>query len=126
MRIPGCRPKFREIHQQRDDLQVFENDMAKQLKIFLFNCDNTYKLEVVEKFLLDLEEKYGFIFSIDRLTFRLPQLAEVCEKTLPKLAMDVAVFVVHADESRLSINEDNAGIGYARIYRAMLQKTGGF
>ena len=126
MRIPGCRPKFREIHQQRDDLQVFEKDMAKQLKFFLFNCDNTYNLEVVEKFLLDLEEKYGFKFSIDRLTFRLPQLAEVCEKTLPKLAMDVAVFVVHADESRLSINEDNAGIGYARIYRALLQKRGGF
>ena len=125
MRIPGCRPKFREIPQQRDDLQVFENDMAKQLKFFLFNCDNTYNLEVVEKFLLDLEEKYGFKFTIDRLTFRLPQLAEVCENTIPKLVMDVAVFVVHADESRLSINEDNAGIGYARIYRALLQKTGG-
>ena len=126
MRILGCRPKFREIPQQRDDLQVFENDMAKQLKFFLFNCDNTYNLEVVEKFLLDLEEKYGFKFSIDRLTFGLPLMAEVCEKTLPKLAMDVAVFVVHANESRLSINEDNAGIGYARIYRALLQKTGGF
>ena len=126
MRIPGCRPKLREIHQQRDDLQVFEKDMAKQLKFFLFNCDNTYNLEVVEKFLLDLEEKYGYKFSIDRLTFRLPQLAEVCEKTLPKLAMDVSVFVVHADESRLSINEGNAGIGYARIYRALLQKIGGF
>ena len=126
MRIPGCRPKFREIHQQRDDLQVFEKDMAKQLKFFLFNCDNTYNLEVVENFLLDLEEKYGFKFTIDRLTFRLPQLAEVCENTIPKLVMDVAVFVVHADESRLSINEDNAGIGYARIYRALLQKTGEF
>ena len=100
--------------------------MANQLKFFLFNCDNTYNLEVVEKFLLDLEEKYGFKFSIDRLTFGLPLMAEVCEKTLPKLAMDVAVFVVHADESRLSINEDNAGIGYAKLYRALLQKTGGF
>ena len=40
--------------------------------------------------------------------------------------MDVAVFVVHANESRLSINEDNAGIGYARFYRALLKKTGGF
>ena len=126
MRIPGCRPKFREFPQQGDDLQVFENDMANQLKFFLFNCDKTYNLEVVETFLLDVEEKYGLKFSIDRLTFGLPLMAEVCEKTLPKLAMDVAVFVVHADESRLSINEDNAGIGYARIYRALLQKTGGF
>ena len=126
MRIPGCRPKFREFPQQGDDLQVFVNDMANQLKFFLFNCDKTYNLEVVETFLLDVEEKYGLKFSIDRLTFDLPLMAEMCEKTLPKLAMDVAVFVVHADESRLSINEDNAGIGYARIYRALLQKTGGF
>ena len=129
MRIPGCRPKFREIPQQIDDPRGkywSENDMANQLKFFLFNCDNTYNLEVVEKFLLDLEEKYGLKFSIDRLTFGLPLMAEVCEKTLPKLAMDVAVFVLHADESRLSINEDNAGIGYAKLYRALLQKTGGF
>ncbi|CAH3152784.1 unnamed protein product, partial [Porites evermanni] len=97
--------------------------MANPLKFFLFNCDNTYNLEVVEKFLLDLDEKYGFKISVDRLTFGLPLMAEVCEKTLPKLAMDVAVFVVHAHESRLFINEDNAGIGYARIYRALLQKT---
>ena len=129
MRIPGCRRKFREIPEQIDDPRDkywSENDMANQLKFFLFNCDNTYNLEVVEKFLLDLEEKHGLKFSIDRLTFGLPLMAELCEKTLPKLAMDVAVFVLHADESRLSINEDNAGIGYARLYRALLQKTGGF
>ena len=41
-------------------------------------------------------------------------------------SMDVAVFVVHANESRLSIKEQNAGIGYARIYRALLKNTGGF
>ena len=52
-------------------------------------------------------------------------MPEVCEKTLPELVMDVAVFVVHAKESRLSINEDNAGISYAKFYRALLQKTGG-
>ena len=28
-------------------------------------------------------------------------------------------------KARLSINEDNAGIGYARIYRALLKKIGG-
>jgi len=38
--------------------------------------------------------------------------------------MDLAVFVVHANESRLSINEENAGIGYAKIYRALVQATG--
>ena len=100
--------------------------MANQIKFYLFNCDNTYNLEVVETFLLHFEEKYGFKISVDRLTFGLQRMAEVCEKTLPKLVMDVAVFVVHANEPRLLINEDNADIGYARIYRALLQKTGGF
>ena len=38
--------------------------------------------------------------------------------------MDIAFFVVHANESRLSINEENAGIGYAKIYRALLEATG--
>ena len=36
----------------------------------------------------------------------------------------MAFFVVHAHESRLSINEDNAGIGYAKVYRALLEATG--
>ena len=100
--------------------------MANQIKFYLFNCDNTYNLEVVETFLLHFEEKYGFKISVDRLIFGLQRMAEVCEKTLPKLVMDVAVFVVHANEPRLLINEENADIGYARIYRALLQKIGGF
>ena len=96
-----------------------------QKRFFLFNCDNTYNLEIVERFLLEVEEKYGFKFSADRLYFGLQRMAEVCDRIIPTLDMDVAVFVVHANESRLSINEDNAGIGYARIYRALLKKTGG-
>ena len=51
--------------------------MANQLKFFRFNCDKTYNLEVVETFLLDLEEKYGLKFLIDRLTFGLPLMAEL-------------------------------------------------
>ena len=101
--------------------------MSYQLKRFyICNCDNTYNLEIVENFFLQVEEKYDFKISVDHLIFGLQQMVEVCENTLPKLVMDVAVFVVHANESRLSINEDNAGIGYARFYRALLQKTGGF
>ncbi|KAJ7326036.1 hypothetical protein OS493_028759 [Desmophyllum pertusum] len=87
-------------------------------RIFLFNCDGTYKLDVVERFLMATEEKHGFKFSIDKRYFSLKQMAEVCETTIPQLQMEFAIFVVHAEESRLSINEDNAGIGYARIYRA--------
>ena len=93
-------------------------------RVFLFNCDGTYKLDVVESFLIATEEKHGFKFSIDKLDFRLNEMAEVCETTIPQLQMDFAIFVVHAEESRLSINEDNAGIGYARIYKALLQATG--
>ena len=43
---------------------------------------------------------------------------------IPTLGMDMAFSVVHAHESRLSINEDDAGIGYAKIYRALLKATG--
>ena len=130
------RDNFREISKQTGKKKTMTDTrgaqrrcdkMSHQLKRFyIFNCDNTYKLEIVENFLLQVEEKYGFKISVDRLNFGLQRMVEVCENTLPKLVMDVAVFVVHANESRLSINEDNAGIGYARFYRALLQKTGGF
>ena len=96
-----------------------------QKRFYLFNCDNTYNWQIVEKFLLEVEEKYGFKFSVDRRYFGLLRMAEVCDRIIPTLDMDVAVFVVNANESRLSINEDNAGIGYARIYRTLLKKTGG-
>ena len=101
--------------------------MAYQSSAFyLFNCDNTYNLEIVERFLLEVEKKYGFKVTVDCHYFKLQQMTDLCERTLPQLVTDFATFVVHANESRLSINEDNAGIGYARIYRALLEKTGGF
>ena len=101
--------------------------MAVQPKWFcLFNCDNTYDLKIVEEFLEAVEEKYGFKISFDSLYFGLRQMAEMVETTLPTLKMDFGIFVVHANESRLSINEDNAGIGYARLYKALLRATGEF
>ena len=93
-------------------------------KVCLFNCDNTYKLDVVERFLMAVKEKHGFQISVEKFDFRLNQMAEISETTIPQLQMDIAIFVVHAQESRLSINEDNAGIGYAKIYRALLQAAG--
>ena len=94
-------------------------------KIYLFNCDNTYKLDVVEKFLLEVDdEKHSLDISTEKLNFRLNSMAGICENTIPQLQMDIAFFVVHANESRLSINEENAGIGYAKIYRALLEATG--
>ena len=62
--------------------------------------------------------------SILKFHFRVNQMGEICKTTIPRLQMDFAVFVVHAHESRLSINEDNAGIGYSKFYRALLGTTG--
>ena len=94
--------------------------------VHLFNCDKTYKLDVVEKLFKVVEKKLNFAFSIKTQYFALRDMSQVCENIIPDQikADDVAVFVVHAHESRLSINEDNAGIGYAKIYKALLEATG--
>ena len=99
--------------------------MTDQFNRFcLFNCDNTYDLRIVEEFLVEVAEKHGFKTLVEHRYFGLRRMAEMCETTIPTMQMDYAIFVVHANESRLSINEDNAGIGYARLYRALLEKTG--
>jgi len=100
--------------------------MERKLTSFhLFNCDNTYNLNAVEALLLKMEDKLKFKVAVEKRYFRLQQMKEICETVIPKLKMDFAIFAVHAHESRLSINEDNAGIGYARFYRALLQATEG-
>ena len=88
----------------------------------LFNYDNTYSLTVVEKLLDITKAKVDFEFSVEKHNFPLYQMAELCTDKIPKLKMDFAIFVVHANESRLSINEDKAG--FAKVYRALLQATG--
>ena len=99
--------------------------MERNLTSFhLFNCDNTYNLNSVEALLLKMEDKLKTKMAVEKHYFRLQQMTEICETTIPKLQMDFAIFVVHAHESRLSINEDNAGIGYARLYRTLLQSAG--
>ena len=94
--------------------------------VHLFNCDKTYNLDVVGKLFKVVEKKLNFAFSIKSQYFALRDMSQVCENITPDQIKkdDVAVFVVHAHESRLSINEDNAGIGYAKIYRALLEATG--
>ena len=101
--------------------------MAVQPKRFcLFNCDNTYDLKIVEEFLLKEDEKGKYKIHVDSLYFGLRRMTEMVDTTLPTLKLDFAIFVVHANESRLSINEENAGIGYARLYKALLRATGEF
>ena len=103
-----------------------EGNQANIKCVHLFNCGQTYKLDVVEKLFKAVEPKLNFAFSIQSHYFVLRDMSEVCESIIPDQIKvdDVAVFVIHAHESRLSINEDNAGIGYAKIYRALLRATG--
>ena len=98
----------------------------KFTRFHLFNCDNTYNLNAVETLLLKMEDKLKLKIAVEKHYFRLQHMTEICETTIPKLLMDVAIFVVHAHESRLSINEDNAGIGYARLYKALVHATSKF
>ena len=84
-------------------------------RVHLFNCDNTYKLEPVEKL---LDQFRIHVERVEKHSFRLAKMSEMVDK-IPTLVMDMAFFVVHAHESRLAINEDNAGIDYAEIYRAL-------
>lgn len=99
--------------------------MEKKAKsVHLFNCDNTFNLDSVESLFTEVTSKLDFNISIKQHYFKLSQMSEMSESTVPGLQMDLAVFVVHAHESRLSINENNAGIGYAKIYRALVQATG--
>ena len=102
--------------------------LQSKKRVHIFNCDNTYKLKPVEKLLEEtkkrLPEKLSIhVEPVEKYPFRLAQMSEMIDK-IRTLEMDMAFFVVHANESRLSINEDNAGIGYAKIYRALLQATG--
>ena len=91
----------------------------------LFNCDKTYKLDVVEKLLNAIEDKHNLDISIPtKKYFPLFEMTELSNTIQSGPPMDFAIFVVHAHESRLSINEENACIGYARFYRALLEKTG--
>ena len=89
-------------------------------RVHLFNCDNTYKLEPVEKL---LDQFSVHVERVEKHSFRPAKMSEMVDK-IPTLGMDMAFFLVHAHESRLSINEDNAGIGHAKIYRALLEATG--
>ena len=105
-----------------EDLQ-FEGEreaMSKHLRIHLFNCDRTYKLNVVEDWLRAVAKSSKVVTHY----FPLSEMTQLSDRTIPELDMDVAVFVVQAHESQLSINEENAGIGYSKLYRALLEKTG--
>ena len=98
--------------------------MAQLLKFHLFNCDNVYQLGIVEDLLKATKAKLGFEFSVEKHIFALSEMSELSTTTIPAMKMDFAMFVVHAHESVLLINNDNLEQGYAKVYRALLQATG--
>ena len=100
-----------------------EQPMSNPLNIHLFNCDRTYKLDAVEDWMNGTKAKLGIQLSVQQHYFSLSEMSEFKNK-ISGLQMDLAVFVVHAHGTCLSINEDNAGIGYVMTYRALLQATG--
>jgi len=59
-------------------------------KVYLFNCDKTYNLDVVEKFLLEVDEKHGLDISIEKFNFRLNRFVKTSflsyRWTLPHLS----------------------------------------
>lgn len=69
-------------------------------RVHLFNCDNTYGMEPVEKLLDEVKKKLLDQFSIhvervERHSFRLSQISEMVDR-IPTLEMNLAFFVVHA------------------------------
>ena len=96
-----------------------------QMKVHLFNCDKTYKFQPIRTLLSEVENESEWKFAVEEHYFPLPKMAEICDK-IHKWEMDFAVFVVHANESRLSLNEEKEGIGYTKIYRTLLRTTSKF
>ncbi|EDO32216.1 predicted protein [Nematostella vectensis] len=89
------------------------------LSFHLFNCDNTYDLDSVEKLIKAVAGEV----QVHQTYFPLPRMTQLSQELEGK-TMDCAVFVVHAYESILSINQDRTdGIGYTKVYRALLRAT---
>ena len=68
--------------------------------------------------------RLGFEFSVEKHNFTLSEMSELSTTTIPTMKMDFAMFVVHAHESVLIINNDNLEHGYTKVYRALLEATG--
>ncbi|XP_078602562.1 uncharacterized protein LOC144876777 [Branchiostoma floridae x Branchiostoma japonicum] len=94
--------------------------MAKE--VLIVNCDGTYPLDSVVSLLKSVPGVQDI--AIQQKTLPISQLEAVSEEVRRRRLL-CGVFVVNAYESRLSINEENAGIGYAVLYRALLEAAQG-
>lgn len=98
--------------------------MSEKKRVYLFNCDNTYDLTVVDAWIRSVQEKIPFTFTVSKHYFSLRDMSKLCENTISKLHIDFAFLVVHADESCLSFNDSKVESGYTKVYRALLDATG--
>ena len=98
--------------------------MSEKKRVYLFNCDNTYDLTVVNAWILAVQEKIPFTFTVSTHYFSLRDMSKLCENTITKLHIDFAFLVVNAEESRLLFNDSKEESGYTKVYRALLDATG--
>ncbi|XP_058952417.2 uncharacterized protein [Pocillopora verrucosa] len=98
--------------------------MSEKKRVHLFNCDNTYDLTVVNTWILAVQEKIPFTFTVSKHYFSLRDMSKLCENTISKLHIDFAFLVVNAEESRLLFNDSKEESGYTKVYRALLDATG--
>ena len=103
-------------------VRLFKRDRKPNL-CYIFSCDDTCNLDVVETLLSGLKKKHGIGIHAFKNHFHLSQSSEMCESIIPDLTMDFAIFVVHSNENRLFINENIDGTGYSKIYSALLKAT---
>ncbi|XP_022804644.1 uncharacterized protein LOC111341874 isoform X2 [Stylophora pistillata] len=96
---------------------------AKETSVYICNCDKLCDLNEVEELFKAVKKKLAVrtSFQIEKHYFSGGQISDMVNKTIPKLKMDYAVFVVHADECCLSFSEDS---GHGKIYEALKKRTG--
>ena len=120
----SVQPPRRRNSLQEDQLvtkQRTQHGLFNDYKFHLFNCGRTYNLDAVEDL---LAATFCFDYAVEKHYFSVDQMHNMMTNIIPTLQMAIAFFVVHAHESRLSINEDNAGNGYTNIYRTLMFATG--
>ncbi|XP_035681613.1 uncharacterized protein LOC118419358 [Branchiostoma floridae] len=97
--------------------------------VLIINCDDTFPLDSVHELVEKSSQATGIKTRIKRTRFQLSDLKETSEKVKSereeKGKLLCAILVLHAHESRLSVNEKNAGIGYAVLYRALREASEG-
>ena len=96
---------------------------TKETYVYLCHCDKLCDLNEVEELLKAVEKKLAAktSFKIEKGYFSGGQISDMVDKTIPKLKMDYAVFVVHARECCLSFSEDS---NLGKIYEALKKRTG--